>query len=135
MARAAGSWIVMLALAALVPLAGQAVAADVRVVVRSGDVKKPAQWSTEYESIFDETIFRARSLRWRTWGGPTASARGTLVHCVTEYHACHRYRGRLQFRRPVSYGNCAGVPYLFYSQFRVTSHGGFTAWYRFPSCT
>ena len=42
---------------------------------------------------FDETIYRARALRWSGWGSPIAIGRGLITYCVIGYTRCATKRG------------------------------------------
>ena len=45
---------------------------------------------------YDETIYRAKRLRWKGWGTSKAIGRGRITYCVIDYRKCRTKRGEVR---------------------------------------
>lgn len=66
---------------------------------------------------FDETVYRARELRWSGWGSSRAVGRGRLTYCVTGYTPCSTRRGTVTVSTIWKNG-CGDISYRAYRYVR-----------------
>lgn len=113
---AAVAAIAVFAIAAGAPPASAAAGSTTTVFNGKRGVSKPRTLSVAHMSdpktgsrAYDETVLRARGLRWRGWGKAKAVGRGRITFCVIEYRPCRAYRGRVEVTKRRQDFHTAGV--------------------------
>jgi hypothetical protein len=98
--------VVLLLIALLVP-GGSVALAHSRILVREGLAYKPHELG-----ISGDGDLWAQGLRWRSWGGKTATAGGQVVEQERPSHVDHTYRARITLAFPVYCANVHRTVYL-----------------------
>jgi len=97
---------VLVLIALLVPV-GSVALAHARIFVREGLAYKPHELA-----ISGDGDLWAQELRWRSWGGKTATADGQVVEQVRPSHVDHTYRARITLAFPAYCANVHRTVYL-----------------------
>jgi hypothetical protein len=71
---------------------------DSRVVVKPSTVDSRKVLTKNGGQPFDETVYRARHLRWSGWGNQRAVAHGSITFCVIGYKRCRTRAGTVVLR-------------------------------------